>query len=70
MEVTFVSWNAAVFVLIGWLSIIEVIVRQNKEVIQNADRLVSYTKRAVLGISVIRALFYIIYYGIVHIVIF
>lgn len=70
IEVTFVSWNAAVFVLIGWLSIIEVIVKQNKEVIHNADRLVSNTKRAMLGINVIRALFYIIYYGIVHIVIF
>jgi len=70
IEVTFVSWNAAVFILIGWLSIIEVIVKQNKEVIENADRLVSNTKRAMLGISVIRALYYIIYYGIVHIVCF
>jgi hypothetical protein len=64
-EVSFVSWDAAIIILIFWVVIIATIANTNREVIYNIDSVVSNIIQIFMYISFILNLIYM-FYCIVH----
>jgi hypothetical protein len=64
-EVSFVSWDAAIIILIFWVVIIATIANANREVIYNIDSVVSNIIQIFMYISFILNLIYM-FYCIVH----
>jgi hypothetical protein len=64
-EVSFVSWDAAIIILIFWVVIIATIANANREVIYNIDSVVSNIIQIFIYISFILNLIYM-FYCIVH----
>jgi hypothetical protein len=60
-EVSFVSWDAAIIILIFWVVIIATIANANREVIYNIDSVVSNIIQIFMYISFILNLIYMFY---------
>jgi hypothetical protein len=61
VEVSFVSWNDAIIILIFWVAIIAYVANSNKEEIYNVDIKVSNIIRTLISITLILTLTYTIY---------
>jgi hypothetical protein len=61
VEVSFVSWNDAIIILIFWVAIITDVANSNKEEIYNVDIKVSNIIRTLISITLILTLTYTIY---------
>jgi hypothetical protein len=61
VEVSFVSWNDAIIILIFWVAIIADVANSNKEEIYNVDIKVSNIIRTLISITLILTLTYTIY---------
>jgi hypothetical protein len=61
VEVSFVSWNAAIAILIFWVAIIAAIAYHNREEIYNVDIAVSNIIHILISITLILDLAYAVY---------